>query len=234
MSSREAVRQHTKYGVAYRMMQTISEMMIDRGYQVPTGWLPATFEDFIDQYANTGPTQDTEIETVECAHSNNLLNRDKMTLICHSTGGKPTIVFFNGEHRVSAAKIKNEYHARAEAEGCGQVLIIHAGKIDVFAKRTIEELTRGNVESQLCIECFQEDEVIVNITKHELVPRHEPMSPGEVAELLRAYSLQLAMLPRILVTDPVARYFGMRRGQVMRITRKSETAGTYTTYRQVV
>lgn len=84
------------------------------------------------------------------------------------------------------------------------------------------------------IETFQEQDLLVNITHHELVPKHILMSPDEKKKLLERYRLKESQLPRIQTGDPVAKYLGLRRGQVVKIIRRSETAGRYASYRWAI
>ena len=75
-------------------------------------------------------------------------------------------------------------------------------------------------------------EIILN---HEYVPKHEILSEKEVEKLLKRYKLESKMqLPKILSTDPVVKAIGAKKGDVLKITRKSMTAGEAVYYRVVI
>lgn len=73
-----------------------------------------------------------------------------------------------------------------------------------------------------------------NVLEHELVPPHEIVPPEESAKILRQLGVAPYQLPWIRVTDPVARAIGAKPGDIIRILRKSPTAGETIAYRYVV
>ena len=109
---------------------------------------------------------------------------------------------------------------------------IQVTKAIVVIKNTTS-LAKRDIDSLLpCeIEMFTQDELMINITQHELVPKHEVLSIDKKQELLKKYKIKEHQLPKISTDDPIAKYFGMKKGQVAKIVRNSETAGKYVTYR---
>ena len=73
----------------------------------------------------------------------------------------------------------------------------------------------------------------INISKHHLVPKHEVIrDQDEIKRLMESYNLKSKhQLPIILKGDAMSKYLGMKSGDVVRITRKSPTAGEYVVYR---
>ncbi|MHC1635869.1 MAG: DNA-directed RNA polymerase subunit H [Candidatus Methanospirareceae archaeon] len=72
------------------------------------------------------------------------------------------------------------------------------------------------------------------ILEHELVPKHEIMSEEEVKKLLDLYKINKEQLPKIKSSDPVIKEIGARVGDVVKITRRSRTAGKFLFYRYVI
>ena len=57
------------------------------------------------------------------------------------------------------------------------------------------------------IDHFKETELLVDITEHTLVPVHKVLTREEKIALLKRYKLKDSQLPRMQVSDPIARYF---------------------------
>ncbi len=69
---------------------------------------------------------------------------------------------------------------------------------------------------------------------HILSPTYEILSEDRRGEVLRTYRIKPYNLPKILITDPAMKATGAKIGDIIKITRKTETAGTTISYRLVV
>ncbi len=74
----------------------------------------------------------------------------------------------------------------------------------------------------------------LNVLLHEMVPDHQIMTGEEVTELLKTFDISEDQLPKIYNDDPAIKACSGKPGNVIRIIRKSQTAGEATSYRLVV
>ena len=74
----------------------------------------------------------------------------------------------------------------------------------------------------------------VLVPDHIYVPKHEIILKKEAEQVLKKYNCKLTELPFIFVTDPAIVGLGVKPGDVVKITRKSNTAGESLYYRYVV
>jgi len=73
-----------------------------------------------------------------------------------------------------------------------------------------------------------------DLFEHKLVPVHEILEEEEKQQLLSKYRVQPYQLPQITSSDPAVKAIGAKPGDVLRVVRKSPTAGEHIAYRYVV
>jgi len=82
------------------------------------------------------------------------------------------------------------------------------------------------------LQIFYTKELMYNPMKHVLVPKHEKIPDEEVKNILSTYVIKhKSQMPIISRNDVIARWLGLRHGDIVRITRYNETSGTYYYYR---
>ncbi len=73
-----------------------------------------------------------------------------------------------------------------------------------------------------------------NILNHELVPEHIILKENEIKEVLEKFKIGPQNLPKILLSDPPVKAINAKEGDILKIVRKSKTAGTSIYYRVVI
>ena len=74
----------------------------------------------------------------------------------------------------------------------------------------------------------------LNVLQHVMVPDHQLMSEEEVSALLSRYHITTEQLPKIYHDDPAVKEIDAKVDDVIRIVRKSHTAGRAEAYRLVI
>jgi DNA-directed RNA polymerase subunit H (RpoH/RPB5) len=82
------------------------------------------------------------------------------------------------------------------------------------------------------LQIFYMKELMYNPLKHSLVPPHEKISEEESKEILVKYLIKTkSQMPVISRNDVIARWLGLRHGDIVKITRYNESSGIYYYYR---
>ncbi|RYO89508.1 hypothetical protein DL764_008578 [Monosporascus ibericus] len=216
----------------WRAWRTVHEMVDDRGYELAEDEVKISLEQFKAQYCAADNSIIRGKLNFSARPSQEMLRKYTPPATSSNPDPQPEIgtiwVEFLNDSALGAEQMRKFGKFCSDNHYRTGILISHV-PVSSTAKKEIARFAQWT-----SIEWFLEEDMLVNITHHELVPRHVILSREEKAALLKRYRLKETQLPRILQRDPVAKYFGMRRGQVVKIIRKSETAGRYASYRLCV
>ncbi|KAH8889853.1 RPB5 subunit of DNA-directed RNA polymerase [Thozetella sp. PMI_491] len=217
----------------WRAWRTVHEMAQDRGYELAEDEVKISLERFRLQYTNDDGSPNRSKMQFSARPSEAMIKKSTPPATASnpdpSTEAGTLWVEFSPETGSIGVSVIKKFVQHCSAQNYKSGILVTMMPLSSQSRKIV---TAAVAYTQ--IECFLEEDLLVNITHHELVPTHVLLSKEEKTALLKRYRLKETQLPRILQKDPIARYYGLKKGQVVKIIRVSETAGRYASYRVCV
>jgi DNA-directed RNA polymerase I, II, and III subunit RPABC1 len=191
----------------FKVRQTVLEMISDRGYVIPGHMLSISFEQFSVQYDNKNI--DLYIEDA---------SKEKKYYVYFHTD----MSFGKNDMKNVVQKIINQY----QNDNIGIIILLKDKENTSIQKEKGKPMYKN-------VEFFEQRKMTFNITKHVFVPRHVIMTPEEETQVTEKYETPKSKFPKISVSDPVAKYYGMKPDQMCKIIRNDPEVGLSISYRIV-
>ena len=121
-----------------------------------------------------------------------------------------------------------EYISTIRKIGLQSSIIVYRDTATPVAKKIVQEL---NDSKDMVIELFTEEELQYNPTEHKLYSPHEIAYKRGTSECIKFKKDHIGNLPEIYKSDAISRFFGFERGDIIKITRRTNG---FVVYRIVV
>ncbi|KAK4253815.1 hypothetical protein QN277_010441 [Acacia crassicarpa] len=189
--------------------RTVCEMLRDRGYDVFGSDLTRSLDNFRRVFGQQP-------------------NVDSLGL-CVSLRSNPSSkaqVIFLGTADIKVETIRLLY-GKIMQERLSRLIVILQSKMTTYA---VKEQQKWPFR----VEIFKINDLLVNVSKHVLQPKYEVLATDEREKLLEKYKVGAQQLPCLLETEAIARYYGLEKGQIVKITHTYGRPDPFVTYRCVV
>ncbi|PRQ49722.1 putative DNA-directed RNA polymerase [Rosa chinensis] len=193
----------------YLSRRTVLEMLRDRGYSVHPSEIDLSLQDF---RALHGQTPDVDRLRFSAAHPSDPSDR--------------ILVIYCGPGIVKVNVIRGLHSQITNKDTLTGLILILQSQITSQALKTLDLYP-------FKVEMFQITDLLVNITKHVLKPKHQVLTERAKQNLLRKYNIEEKQLPRMSQKDAIAKYYGLERGQVVKVIYSRDITKAHVTYRCV-
>ena len=211
--------------VLYKSRETMLKILEDRNYSI-TRKDHISFKEFENLHGKVIIDDVKENMTMSFEKKENM-SFEKVKI--EKQNSKKIMIFWPTPPKLGT-NIRDICKEMEENNATNSIIIID-NSVTPFTKAIIKNLRI----KKIYIDVYTMKESQFDITRHIDVPKHEICSKKEKKNLLKTYSISSEQIPHIRTADPMVRHLGALKGDLIRITRDSDTQIGYEciTYRLV-
>jgi DNA-directed RNA polymerase I, II, and III subunit RPABC1 len=142
-----------------------------------------------------------------------VLDRDDERILAKKPNNELMCVFLTNSSKFNVESIQEHILMMRKME-LNHCIIVYKDNVTPVAKKIIDDT------KDFKIELFQVDELQYNLTKHFLVPKHEIQHKKGTKGCVNFKKKYGDKFPVLLSTDPVSRFLGFDKGDIIKITQK--------------